>query len=150
MTANSPVAAALHKLEEAKGPYFIPKEVKEWLSDPDNGPVAYINPWKTKDAEWWVFTCPPGEAEILKDTLGIRVTHLFVSGRWQRGDMGREKLFNYHAGQFELRGGSCRWRYVNPDKAEREVYELTAWKEGNLLNQWHSSAERRTGAFWFH
>lgn len=147
MTAKqlSPVAEALAKLDE--GAYFIPKEVKDWLSDADNGPLHFIRPWKTKETGWYVFTAPPGEIEIAKDTMDVEITHLFVSGRFDRGDMMKDSLFNYYMGQYDE--SRHRWRFVNPDKADKGVFQLTAWKECTVLNTWTDERDRYQRAAWW-
>lgn len=144
--ARQALTALTNSLHESI--YFIPKEVKDWLSDPANGPLAIIQPWKKYDLQWWVFTCPPGEIELAKETLGVDVTHIFVNTKWLRRDMMKgERLFRFHMGQYDEGDGS--WRYVDPDRAEREDYRLTSWKKGVVAHDFGTDRNRRRQTLWY-
>lgn len=145
--ARQALLALTNSLHEAA--YFIPKEVKDQLSDASQGPIAVIKPWKKYDLTWYVFPCPTGEAELLKETLGVTITHLFVSTRWRHMDMMRgENLFRYSIGQFDE--SSSEWRYVDPEKADQDTQRLTSWKKAEVrYDMIHADSQTRRRSGWF-
>lgn len=140
------VGKVLRKLSE--GAYFIPKSVKEMFLDRTAGPLFLINPWKTKkDIVWWVFPCPKEEQELLKATMGLEITHIFVSDKFTFNDVFHNSLFNYKIGQYDERNNT--WRWVDPSADEDKKPKLTAHKKPNLLNTWGNSEKRVSEAAWW-
>lgn len=141
MIKLSPVATALKHLNESI--YFIPKEVKDYLTNPKNDAIAYIKPWKSHPVTWFVFEAPKGIIEHYQDEYNIQVTHLFVSSKFSSSDVKSNSLFNYYVGSYDPKNG--RWRWLDPDK---ETPKMTSSHNAVVLNDF-SAREEKSSAWFF-
>lgn len=125
----------------SEGAYFTPESVKEILRDRDKSPLALLQPWKTKkDVTWFVFECPKDEIKYLRETLGVDVTHIFVSTRFNMNDVRSDNLFNYYVGTCDTENG--KWRWLDPSADPEKKPKLSSRANGIMLNHWNTAEER--------